>query len=209
MLPAPRIETGLCWVSMRIALGIVQLFPEGGLQRDCIRLARILVARGHDVTIFTVSRRWSVRSAALPDRRASRSAPRPITGIDLNFAKRFAAATAAGFDRVVGFNKLTGLRILLLRRPVHPGSRPQSARTARCRGTASRRCWSGKSFGPLQTHPNPGIDQIIGGELSPRLANTGTANHRARPSIDPDAPAARTAIAPPSRGDPCQTWHSG
>ena len=29
--------------------------------------------------------------------------------LDLNFAKRFAAATAEGFDRVVGFNKLTGL----------------------------------------------------------------------------------------------------
>ncbi|MBX9774137.1 MAG: glycosyltransferase [Xanthobacteraceae bacterium] len=28
---------------------------------------------------------------------------------DLNFAKRFTAATAEGFDRVVGFNKLTGL----------------------------------------------------------------------------------------------------
>ena len=29
--------------------------------------------------------------------------------LDLNFAKRLTAATADGFDRVVGFNKLTGL----------------------------------------------------------------------------------------------------
>ena len=43
---------------MRIALGIVKLFPEGGLQRDCVRLARILAARGHDVTIFTSENKW-------------------------------------------------------------------------------------------------------------------------------------------------------
>lgn len=93
---------------MRIALGIVKLFPEGGLQRDCIRLARILVARGHDVTLFTSDNRWSFdqppcRIEVLPVRAYTNHR------LDLNFAKRFAAATAEGFDRLVGFNKLTNL----------------------------------------------------------------------------------------------------
>ena len=93
---------------MRIALGIVKLFPEGGLQRDCIRLARILVARGHDVTVFTTDNEWP------SDRTPCRIVVLPVRAytnhrLDLKFAKRFAAATAEGFDRVVGFNKLTRL----------------------------------------------------------------------------------------------------
>ncbi len=93
---------------MRIALGIVKLFPEGGLQRDCIRLARILAARGHDVTLFTSENRWTIdhlpcRIEHLPVRAYTN--PR----LDLSFARRLAAATAEGFDRVIGFNKLTKL----------------------------------------------------------------------------------------------------
>lgn len=93
---------------MRIALGIVKLFPEGGLQRDCIRLARILVARGHEVTVFTSENKWPFDRPPCP---IVLLPVRAYTNhrIDLNFAKRFAAATAGGFDRVIGFNKLTGL----------------------------------------------------------------------------------------------------
>ncbi len=93
---------------MRIALGIVKLFPQGGLQRDCIRLARILVARGHDVTLFTSENNWPFDRPPCP---IVLLPVRAYTNhrIDLNFAKRLAAATADGFDRVVGFNKLTGL----------------------------------------------------------------------------------------------------
>ena len=93
---------------MRIALGIVKLFPEGGLQRDCMRLARILVDRGHDVTIITSDRSGPLSLTAcaimvLPVRAYTNH------GIDLAFAKRFSAATAEGFDCIVGFNKLRGL----------------------------------------------------------------------------------------------------
>ena len=95
---------------MRIALGIVKLFPEGGLQRDCIRLARILVARGHDVTLFTSDNKWPFERPPCP---IVLLPVRAFTNhrLDLNFAKRFAAATAEGFGRVVGFNKLTGLDV--------------------------------------------------------------------------------------------------
>jgi glycosyltransferase involved in cell wall biosynthesis/GT2 family glycosyltransferase len=93
---------------MRIALGIVKLFPEGGLQRDCMRLARILAGRGHDVTIFTSENRWTL------DRPPCRIELLPVRAytnhrVDLNFAKRFAMATGNSFDRVIGFNKLTRL----------------------------------------------------------------------------------------------------
>lgn len=93
---------------MRIALGIVKLFPQGGLQRDCVRLARLLGARGHDVTIFTAENNWPsdrvpcrivrLRVSAFTNHRT-----------DQRFARRFAAATVNQFDRVVGFNKLTNL----------------------------------------------------------------------------------------------------
>ncbi len=93
---------------MRIALGIVKLFPEGGLQRDCIRLARILLARGHDVTVFTSENKWPF------DRPPCQIVVLPVRAftnhrLDLKFARQFAAATAKGFDRVIGFNKLIGL----------------------------------------------------------------------------------------------------
>jgi glycosyltransferase involved in cell wall biosynthesis/GT2 family glycosyltransferase len=93
---------------MRIALGIVKLFPEGGLQRDCARLARILTARGHDVTLFTAENKWPFDRPPCP---IELLPVRAYTNhrLDLNFAKRFAQATVEGFDRVVGFNKLTGL----------------------------------------------------------------------------------------------------
>jgi glycosyltransferase involved in cell wall biosynthesis/GT2 family glycosyltransferase len=93
---------------MRIALGIVKLFPEGGLQRDCVRLARILTARGHDVTLFTSENKWPFDRPPCP---IELLPVRAYTNhrLDLNFSKRFAQATAEGFDRIVGFNKLTGL----------------------------------------------------------------------------------------------------
>jgi UDP-glucose:(heptosyl)LPS alpha-1,3-glucosyltransferase len=38
---------------VRIAFAIVSLFPGGGLQRDCIEIARTIKKSGHDVTIYT------------------------------------------------------------------------------------------------------------------------------------------------------------
>lgn len=95
---------------MRIALGIVKLFPQGGLQRDCVRLARVLVARGHEVTLFATENAWRGDSLPCP---VVLLPVRAYTNhrIDLKFARRYAAATAEGFDRVVGFNKLTDLDV--------------------------------------------------------------------------------------------------
>jgi UDP-glucose:(heptosyl)LPS alpha-1,3-glucosyltransferase len=95
---------------MRIALGIVKLFPEGGLQRDCVRLALILAGRGHDITLFTSENRWRFgdppcRIVVLPVRAWSNHST------DLRFATQFATATSQDFDGVVGFNKLIGLDV--------------------------------------------------------------------------------------------------
>ena len=95
---------------MRVALGIVRLFPEGGLQRHCLDVARLLSDRGHQVTIFA-----SKNLCDLPqDLALVLLSVRAFTnhGIDLAFARKFAAATAGRFDRIVGFNKLSGLDFL-------------------------------------------------------------------------------------------------
>ena len=95
---------------MRVALGIVRLFPEGGLQRHCLGVAQLLLDRGHQVTLFTTCNRCDVPDglslALLPVRAFTNH------GIDRAFARKFAAATAGQFDRIVGFNKLAGLDVL-------------------------------------------------------------------------------------------------
>lgn len=95
---------------MRLAFGIVRLFPEGGLQRDCVRLARLLLSRGHQVAIFASENRCELPEGAsltlLPVRACTNH------GRDLAFAIKFHAAVAGRFDRIVGFNKLVGLDIL-------------------------------------------------------------------------------------------------
>ena len=94
---------------MHAAFGIVRLFPEGGLQRDCIRLARLLIGRGHQVMIFTSQNLCDLQDLSvvlLPVRAYTNH------GTDWAFARKFAAAVAGRFDRVVGFNKLIDLDIL-------------------------------------------------------------------------------------------------
>lgn len=95
---------------MRMALGIVRLFPEGGLQRHCLDMARALLDRGHEVTIFTSSNLCDI-----PQELGLRLLPvRALTnhGRDWAFARKFQAAVAGRFDRIVGFNKLMGLDFL-------------------------------------------------------------------------------------------------
>ena len=41
---------------MRIAFAITKLFPGGGLQRDCVEIAREVRRRGHDVVVFTTAK---------------------------------------------------------------------------------------------------------------------------------------------------------
>lgn len=94
---------------MRIAFAIVSLFESGGLQRDCMAIARLVRRRGHDVTIF---------AARIEGRAPDDLDVRPIActaasnhGRNAEFSQRFGEA-ARGFDRRVGFDKLAGLDVL-------------------------------------------------------------------------------------------------
>jgi len=95
---------------MRLAFAIVSLFPWGGLQRDCLRLARAARAAGHQVTIFAAQ----VRGDIAGDVPVELLPVRAITnhGRNRRFADALARATAGRFDRVVGFDKLPGLDVL-------------------------------------------------------------------------------------------------
>jgi UDP-glucose:(heptosyl)LPS alpha-1,3-glucosyltransferase len=95
---------------VKFACGIVSLIPKGGLQLDCVQLARILRHRGHQVTIFT-SRPFQhlpppLEVVVLP------IAAFTNHGRDLAFARSFRAAVQGRFDRVIGFNKLLDLELL-------------------------------------------------------------------------------------------------
>jgi len=95
---------------MRIAFGIGTLFPSGGLQRDCVEIAKLLRVAGHDVTLFAER----VAADFVPDKLPVVSLP---NGANSNhrrqerFGNDFLRA-AADFDLKVGFNKLPGLDVL-------------------------------------------------------------------------------------------------
>jgi UDP-glucose:(heptosyl)LPS alpha-1,3-glucosyltransferase len=93
---------------MKIAFCLFKYFPYGGMQRDALRIARLLLDRGHRVEFFTLA--WQgERDAALPVHLL------PARGLTnqaryARFARAFADATR-GFDGRVGFNKLPGLDV--------------------------------------------------------------------------------------------------
>ncbi|MDC7983449.1 glycosyltransferase family 4 protein, partial [Rhodoplanes sp. TEM] len=94
----------------RIAFAIVRLFPGGGLQRDCLSLARLVRDRGATVEILATER----AAGDFADDLAVRLLPAPGRtnhGVQAAFADRV-AAVAGGFDAVVGFNKMPGLDLL-------------------------------------------------------------------------------------------------
>ncbi len=97
---------------MRIAFAIMKLFPGGGLQRDCVEIARHCRQRGHDVVIFTSFKDESdfaddLAVAVLPIRQG------PNHRMLEEFATSFRwAAAVQQFDLAVGFDKLTHLDVL-------------------------------------------------------------------------------------------------
>ena len=97
---------------MRIAFAIMKLFPGGGLQRDCVEIARHCRQRGHDVVIFTSFKDESdfaddLAVAVLPIRQSTNH--RMLEEFAASF--RWAAALQQ-FDLLVGFDKLTHLDVL-------------------------------------------------------------------------------------------------
>jgi len=111
---------------MRFAFGIVSLFPGGGLQRDCIDIARRVQNLGHEVTIFT-SRKSADRFATDLALRILSVASRSNHGRQRAFSDEFKRESAGKFDLVVGFDKLESLDILYC-----------SERSMRARATRNR-----------------------------------------------------------------------
>jgi UDP-glucose:(heptosyl)LPS alpha-1,3-glucosyltransferase len=96
---------------MRIAFAITKLFPGGGLQRDCVEIARDVSRRGHDVVVFTTAKDGDFADdlavAVLPAKR------RTNHGRQAEFAAMLRqAASPRSFDLVVGFDKLDHLDVL-------------------------------------------------------------------------------------------------
>ncbi len=97
---------------MRIAFAIMKLFAGGGLQRDCVEIARRCRERGHDVVIFTSSRDDSgfaddLAVVVLPVRRGANHRMQEEFGASFRFA-----AAVQQFDLCVGFDKLPDLDVL-------------------------------------------------------------------------------------------------
>jgi len=95
---------------MNLAFAIVSLFPNGGLQRDCMAIARLLGAQGHQVTIFTSRLTGEVGGdlnvEVLPVMAWTNH------GRNAAFSKALARRCAGQFDRLVGFDKLENLDVL-------------------------------------------------------------------------------------------------
>jgi UDP-glucose:(heptosyl)LPS alpha-1,3-glucosyltransferase len=95
---------------MHFAFAIVSLFPGGGLQRDCVDIARRVRKLGHEVTIFT---------SRLSDTGFVKDLPVRILHVDPTtnhrrqriFSNEFCKVASGKFDLLVGFDKLAGLDV--------------------------------------------------------------------------------------------------
>src|SRR5450631_3171282 len=96
---------------MHFAFAIVSLFPGGGLQRDCVDIARRVQTLGHDVTIFTSWKSGHEFAQGLPVRLLSVNAYTNHRRQSA-FSAEFNRNALGKFDLLVGFDKLSGLDIL-------------------------------------------------------------------------------------------------
>lgn len=96
---------------MRIAFAIVSLFPGGGLQRDCIEIAKLVKRQGHDVVIYTCRLHDHSLADDIPILLLQNDA---VTNHDrqYQFASDFLKEAANRYDLLVGFDKLLGLDVL-------------------------------------------------------------------------------------------------
>jgi UDP-glucose:(heptosyl)LPS alpha-1,3-glucosyltransferase len=96
---------------MRIAFAIVSLFPGGGLQRDCVEIAKQVRNLGHDVTIYTCRLHNHTLAENIPILLLQNDA---VTnhGRQYAFAVDFLKEASTQYDLIVGFDKLLDLDVL-------------------------------------------------------------------------------------------------
>lgn len=96
---------------MKLAFLIFKYYPYGGLQRDCLRLAKFCANEGHEVHIFTM-----VWQGAQPEKlKVNLLSKKGISNHSraLNFAKQI-QPQLKDFDCVIGFDRMPGLDFYLL-----------------------------------------------------------------------------------------------
>jgi UDP-glucose:(heptosyl)LPS alpha-1,3-glucosyltransferase len=100
-------------VRLRFAFAIVSLFPGGGLQRDCLDIARRLRRLGHEVTIYT-SRFWGESFADDLTIKILNVAESTNHQWQAAFSAKLSETLSRSVrhDLVVGFDKLAGLDVL-------------------------------------------------------------------------------------------------
>jgi UDP-glucose:(heptosyl)LPS alpha-1,3-glucosyltransferase len=96
---------------MHFAFAIVSLFPGGGLQRDCVDIARRIRHLGHEVTIFTSRKLGGSFAEDLPIRILN-SGKWTNHGRQRAFSSEINRLPPGQFDLLVGFDKLGGLDVL-------------------------------------------------------------------------------------------------
>ena len=95
---------------MKLGFILFDYFPFGGLQRDCVKIARTCAARGHSVTLLT--RTW--RGEQPSELGVVVCGRRGLSNISRNrhFLRELETRLPElGLDGVVGFNKMPGLDV--------------------------------------------------------------------------------------------------
>jgi UDP-glucose:(heptosyl)LPS alpha-1,3-glucosyltransferase len=96
---------------MRIAFAIVSLFPGGGLQRDCVEIAKLVRGLGHEVTIYTCRLHDHTLADDIPILLLQNEVA-TNHGRQYAFAVDFLKQASDHYDLIVGFDKLFGLDVL-------------------------------------------------------------------------------------------------
>ena len=95
---------------MKLGFILFDYFPFGGLQRDCLKIARLCVQRGHDVT--ALARTWQGERPAEINVELFGTHGHTNTGRNRVFLQQVSEEVPRrGFDGVIGFNKMPGLDV--------------------------------------------------------------------------------------------------
>lgn len=95
---------------MKLGFLLFDYFPFGGLQRDCLKIARLAAVRGHEVSILT--RTWQgERPADVQIELFGRHGWSNITRNRAWLKQLARTLPERGLDGVIGFNKLAGLDV--------------------------------------------------------------------------------------------------
>lgn len=95
---------------MKLGFILFDYFPFGGLQRDCLKIARLCVQRGHSVTVL--ARSWQGERPGEINVELFGTHGHTNTGRNRAFIRQVGEEVPRrGFDGLVGFNKMPGLDV--------------------------------------------------------------------------------------------------